>query len=268
LVDCTDLPGMTEPPVSIERSETVVICTLEDPEERNALTAEAATHLIDALDGVEDTGARCVLLRGAGDTFCAAGDVGAHVDRVDGTITESEWTDRMDATADAVAAVYNCPVPTVAAVDGPAFSEGACLALACDLRLASTTGSIGFGFRRFGQAAGTGATYLLPRLVGPDIALELLYTGDLIDARRATELGLFTRCYPEAAFEDELAGVLASLSTGPADAMLATKRLSRTDHDSLSAAIDAEREVQTALAETSDFEEGVTAFVQQRDPQF
>lgn len=259
---------MTDPPVSVERSETVVICTLEDPENRNALTADAATHLIDALEGIEDSGTRCVLLRGAGDPFCAAGDVGAHVDRVDGTITDSEWADRLDATAEAIGAVYDCPVPTVAAVDGPAFSEGACLALACDLRLASTAGSIGFGFRRFGQAAGAGATYLLPRLVGSDVALELLYTGDLIDAERATELGLFTRCYPEATFDDELAGVLASLSTGPAEAMAATKRLSRTDHDSLSAAFDAEREAQMALAESADFEEGVRAFVQQRDPQF
>lgn len=259
---------MSDPPVSVERSERVVICTLDDPDERNALTAETATHLVDALDGIEDTGARCVLLRGEGDTFCASGDVAAHVQRVNGSIDESAWADRLDATAAAIAAVYDCPLPTVAAIDGPAFSEGACLALACDIRLASTAGAIGFGFRRFGQAAAAGASYLLPRLVGPDVALELLYTGELLAAPRAAELGLVTRCYPDDHFEDELVSLLATLSTGPSRAMAATKRLCRRDHDTLSAAIDQERSRQSRLAQTAAFEEGVTAFVEQRDPQF
>jgi len=259
---------MTDGPVSIERSETVVICTFDNPDERNALTAEAATQLVDTLDGIEATGARCVLLRGDGDTFCASGDVAAHVDRVRGSLDQSTWSDRLDATAEAVAAVYDCPVPTVAGIEGPAFSEGACLALACDLRLASTDASIGFGFRRFGLAAAAGASYLLPPIVGPDVALELLYTGELVEARRAADLGLFTRLFPAAAFADELASLLATLSTGPEAPMQATKRLCRADHDGLDAAIEHEHEVQSRLAEQEDFEEGVTAFVEQRDPQF
>ena len=259
---------MTDAPVSIERSETVVICSFDNPDARNALTAEAATHLVDALDGIEDTDARCVLFRGEGDTFCGSGDVAAHVDRVQGSLEESEWRDRLDATAEAVAAVYDCPLPTVAAIEGPAFSEGACLALACDLRLASPDASIGFGFRRFGLAAGAGVTQLLPRVVGPDVAMELLYTGELVDARRAADLGLFTRLYPVATFEDELASLLATLSTGPAAAMQETKRLCRAEYCDLRAAIEREREVQARLATDADFEEGVTAFVEQRDPQF
>lgn len=259
---------MTDGPVSIERSETVVICSFDNPDERNALTAQAADELVEALDGIEDTGVRCVLLRGEGDTFCASGDVAAHVERLRGSLDEPTWQERLDATAEAVAAVYECPLPTVAAIEGPAFSEGACLALACDLRVASPEASIGFGFRRFGLAAAAGASYLLGRLVGADVAMELLYTGELVDARRAAEIGLFTRLYPAETFDEELASLLATLSTGPAAAMEATKDLCRTDHSGLRAAIEREQAVQSRLAGTADFEEGVTAFLEQRDPQF
>lgn len=259
---------MTDAPVSVERSETVVICSLDSPDERNAITAAAADRLIDVLDGIEETGARCVLLRGEGDSFCAGGDLRAHVEHVAGDIDQATWQDRTSATAEAVAAVYECPLPTVAAVDGPAFSEGACLALACDLRLASTDGSIGFGFRRFGQAVSAGASYLLPRVVGPDVALELLYTGEMVDARRAADMGLFTRVVPDERFADELASLLGQLSTGPLAAMRETKALCRQATTDLRSAITAEREVRARLAGTAAYEEGVTAFVQQRDPDF
>lgn len=254
--------------VSIDRSETVVICSLDSPDERNALTARTADRLVEALQGVEDTGARCVLLRGEGETFCAGGDVNAHVERVRGSLGVAAWRDRLDATADAVAAVHDCPLPTVAAVEGAAFGEGACLALACDLRLASTDASVGFGFRRFGLAAAAGATYLLPKVVDRDTALELLYTGELVDARRATELGLFTRLYSPESFEDELASLLAELSTGPVEAMTAAKDLLRTEYDDLGAALENEADMQSRLVDTEDFEEGVTAFAERRDPQF
>jgi enoyl-CoA hydratase/carnithine racemase len=159
-------------------------------------------------------------------------------------------------------------VPTSAAVDGPAFSEGACLALACDIRLAATTGSIGFGFRRFGQAAAAGASFLLPRIVGRDVAAELLYTGELLDAQAAVDRGLFTRVVTAERFEDELADLVATISTGPAAAMQANKQLLNEAYDSLGAAIDAEQRLQKRLAETADFREGVTAFLEQRRPDF
>ncbi|WP_229125447.1 enoyl-CoA hydratase/isomerase family protein [Halapricum desulfuricans] len=254
--------------VSIERSDRVVVCSLEDPAGRNALTAETARRLSDAIAGIEDTDARCVLVRGEGDTFCASGDVGAHVGRVRGDIDAAEWRERLEAVGDAVAAVYECPLPTVAAIDGPAFGAGAALALACDLRVASTDGSIGFGFRRFGLAAIAGVSHLLPRVVAPDTALRLLYTGELVGAGRAAELGLFTALYPADGFEDELASLLATLSTGPREALIAAKTLLRTDHGELREGLRAELAVAEPLSKGGDFEEGVTAFATEREPQF
>lgn len=254
--------------VSIERSDRIVICSLADPDGRNALTAETATRLADAVAGLEDSDARCVLLRGEGDTFCASGDVGAHVGRVRGDLDVSEWRERLEAVGDAVAAVYECPLPTVAAVDGPAFGAGAALALACDIRIASTEGSIGFGFRRFGLAATAGVTYLLPQIAGRDTALQLLYTGELVAAGWASELGLFTDVYAVDTFEDELVSLLATLSTGPREALIAVKDLFRAEHAGLRQALDRELETASRLADTDDFEEGVSAFAAEREPQF
>ncbi len=254
--------------VEVERSERVVICTLANPDGRNALTAETATQLIDAITGLEDGDARCVLFRGEGETFCASGDVGAHVGRARGELDGAVWRDRLEAVGDAVAAVYECPLPTVAAVQGPAFGAGAALALACDLRVASTAGSIGFGFRRFGLAATAGATYLLSQAVAPDTALQLLYTGELVGARRAAEMGLFTDVYPPETFEEELVSLLATLSSGPRDALIAAKSLIRAEQTGLRQTQDRELETASRLADTDDFEEGVTAFVAEREPQF
>lgn len=258
---------MSDSPVTVERNDTVTILSLDRPAERNALSAPLADTLRAEVQAAAETETKALLLRGEGAAFCAGGDVSGHVARVEGDIDAEEWAERQERVADAVAAVYDCPLPTVAAVDGPAFSEGACLALACDIRLASPEGGMGFGFRRFGQAAAAGATYLLPRVVGPDTAAELLYTGELLDARAATRRGLLTRVV-EGGFEDGLASLLSQFATGPAAALEATKRLCRADHGSLEAAMEAEREAGRRLAETADFEEGVTAFRQQRDPQF
>ena len=254
--------------VTVERSDRAVICTIDDPDGRNALTASTASELADAFAGLEDTDARCVLVRGEGETFCASGDVGAHVGRVRGDLDAKEWRERLEAVGDAIATVYDCPLPTVAAIDGPAFGAGAALALACDLRVASTEGSIGFGFRRFGLAALSGVSYLLTRAVGRDAALKLLYTGELVDSSRALELGLFTDLYPADRFADELASLLATLSTGPRAAMIATKDLLRADYADLGAALSAEIETAIQLAGTDDFEDGVTAFASEREPRF
>lgn len=259
---------MTDSPITVERNDAVVILTIDNPEGRNTLSGPVSDAIVDELDALGETATRGVLLRSDGETFCASGDVSAHVERVDGEITADQWRERMDSAAETVAALYECPLPTVAAIDGAAFSEGACLALACDIRLANPDGAIGFGFRRFGQTPTAGATYLLPRIVGPDVAAELLYTGKLLDAERASELGLFTSVTPHEQFSDTISSLLSELATGPAAGLQATKQLLRADNERLEDAIESEQRVQQRLAETADFREGVTAFREQRDPSF
>jgi enoyl-CoA hydratase/carnithine racemase len=255
-------------PVTVERSESVAILSIDRPAERNALSAAVADALVEELTALYDTATRCVLLRGEGDTFCAGGDIGADAALVRDEISTEGWADRQARIGEAVAAVYDCPVPTIAAVDGPAVAEGGCLALSCDIRLASTDAAIGFGFRRFGQAAAAGASYLLPRAVGRDVAAHLLYTGALVDAHTAAERGLFTRVVPPGEFEDELASLTATVSTGPAAAMQANKKLLENERESLSGALDAERDLRETLVETADFREGVESVLERREPDF
>jgi len=257
---------MTE--VTVERSEAVLILSLESETERNRLSAPVAEKIRSVLSALGETATRVVVLRGQGETFCAGGDLGAHADRVKGELSAETWLAREERIGEAITAVRDCPVPTIAAVEGPAFNEGGCLALACDIRLASPTASIGFGFRRFGQAAAAGASWLLPRLVGRDVAAELLYTGRLLDASEAARRGLFTRVVSGDSFADELASLTATVSTGPPAAMQATKHLLDTDHASLSAAIERETEIQERLARTWEFREGVAAFLERRPPEF
>lgn len=254
--------------VTVERNDSVAILTIDRPEQRNTLSAGVADALRAELDGLGETATKAVLVRGAGETFCAGGDISSHLEYAQGEIDQATWADRQARTADAVAALYDCPLPTVAAVDGPAFSEGACLALACDIRLGSPDAKVGFGFRRFGQAAAAGATYLLSRAVDPDVAAELLYTGDLIDAERASTVGLLTRVVSGEQFDDAVASLVSQLATGPTAGTQAAKRLLRKEYGTLSAAIDGEQQVQRKLAETAAFREGVEAFRKQRDPHF
>lgn len=263
-----DPRAMTDAPVTVERNDLVTVISLDCAGQRNTLTADLADALCEAVERVTETDARAVLLRGEGETFCAGGDLSAHVQCVEGDLSVTEWADRQDRTAQAIAAVAACPLPTVAAIDGPAFSEGACLALACDIRIGSPDAAVGFGFRRFGQAAAGGATYLLPRVVGRDVAAELLYTGTLLDAEAAEQRGLLTRVVPNEQFDEEVASLLTQLGTGPTRALKETKRLLDLPQSSLAETIEAEEESQRELAETAGFSEGVTAFVQQREPDF
>lgn len=266
--DCHLGRVMTDQPVRVDRNDAVVILTIDSPETRNSLSKAVADGIRTAIADLGETETKGVLLRSTGEPFCAGGDLQAHVDRVSGTLSEQAWRDRLERTADAVAAVYECPLPTVAAIDGPAFSEGACLALACDVRLATPEAAIGFGFRRLGQAATAGASYLLPRVVGADLAAELLYTGRMLDAETAVDRGLFTRVVTEGTLEDAAASLLSEIATGPPAALQATKRLLRTDFASIDDAMAAEQAVQYRLAETTEFTEGVRAFAERRDPHF
>jgi enoyl-CoA hydratase/carnithine racemase len=259
---------MTDDLVTVERSEAVAILTLSAPDQRNALTAAAGDELRAALERLGETATRAVVLRGEGEVFCAGGDLQAHAARARGELDEAAYGDRLDRVADAVAAVASFPLPTVAAVDGTAFSEGACLALACDIRLGSTEATMGFGFGRLGHSPLAGATALLPRVVAPDVAAELLYTGRMVDAREADELGLLTRVVPAEGFDDELASLLATLSTAPSAALQVTKRLLGRERGNVAAATAAERRAAIGLSETAAFEEGVTAALDGREPDF
>ncbi|WP_123537486.1 enoyl-CoA hydratase/isomerase family protein [Halosimplex salinum] len=273
--------------VTLDVTDGVATVTLDHPEMRNALTSGVATDLIATMDEIPDE-ARCVVLAGNGPTFCAGGDIDAMVDGLDsearsaseqssgsddprdGENPAHERVQRIvDETAGAVRAVATCDLPTVAKIHGPAYGAGGALAIACDVLLASESASISFGFRQVGLNVDSGASHLLPRMVGENVAKELLLTGELIDAERAAEVGLFNHVYSDDEFEERVAGVVDRIASGPTVALKQSKRLVEQGlTSSLDEAIENEAAAQIVSASTDDHEEGVRAFVASRDPEF
>ena len=256
--------------VELRIADGVATVTLNRPDLRNALDVDTARALVERFETIADSDARCVVLEGAGEVFCAGGDIGA---MVEGVATDVPPADRVEhaATAinDAVEVTYDCRLPVVAKLDGAAVGAGAGLALACDVQLASPDAALGFGFRRVGLAVDSGISYFLPRLVGPNKAKELVFTGETVGADEALELGLVTRVFDSGAFESEVTAMVETIASGPTVALTQSKRLvDRGVESSFEQALDREATAQGLAFTTRDHDEGARAFMEQRDPEF
>jgi len=244
---------------------------LAEPETRNAFTEAVATDLAAHLATLEErTEVRCLVVEGEGTAFSAGGDVAHMRDRLESDTPVDETVRALARrTRDTIARLHALPVPTVAAVDGPAVGAGANLALACDLQLASDRASIGFVFRQVGLTVDMGTSYLLPRVVGSNVAKELVYTGEVVEAERAAELGLFNHVYPADEFEAALAETVDRIASGPTVALGHAKRLLEAGlGKSFAAAQRDEATTQGIVYGTEDHAEGVTAFLEDRSPAF
>lgn len=260
---------MSENEVLVDIAGEVATITLNRPDARNAISAPAADELVAAIETAEDSDARCVVLESNGDAFCAGGDVHAMLESIEQDVSPAQRVELVvGAVNRAISRVYECRLPTIAKVDGPAFGAGAGLVIACDLQLASPAAKISFGFRRVGLAIDSGVSHLLPRLVGLNTAKELVFTGELIDADRARELGLFTRVFESDSFDDGVDNIVETIATGPTVALSASKRLLNHQSDSFDAATAREANAQGVAFSTEDHEEGAAAFVEGRQPDF
>lgn len=255
--------------VSLEVDDHVGTVTLDRPKVRNAISGSMAGELERIFDRVPETAARCVVLQGAGDAFCAGGDVGAMVEARDEEMTHRERVALVERSVSrAVEAVFDCPLPVLAKVDGAAYGAGAGLLLACDVQLGNPDAKVGFGFRRLGLAVDSGVSHLLPRYVGLNTAKELVFTGELVDADRARTLGLLTRLFERDSFEEGVGSVVETVASGPTAALGASKELLNRPQSSLAAATDDEERAQARLLESTDHVEGAQAFLQEREPEF
>jgi enoyl-CoA hydratase/carnithine racemase len=256
--------------VRFEMVDETATVTLNNPDVRNAISVEVAEQLRDAVTKAEDEEARCLVVQGAGPTFCAGGDIAAMLEGVAMDVDiETRVNDYALPVNRAVQAVAECPLPTVAKVDGAAFGAGGALAIACDVVLASERAKIGFGFRQVGLNVDSGTSYLLPRIVGENVAKELVYTGELLDSERASELGLFNHVYPTDEFEQETQEMITQIATGPTVALTESKRLiERGQSRSIGEAVDAEAAALKQTLVSADHAEGARAFTEQRDPDF
>ncbi|WP_276261134.1 enoyl-CoA hydratase/isomerase family protein [Haloglomus litoreum] len=258
-------------PVLYDVEDGVATLTLNRPDNRNALSAEMSNAIIDGVDRAEeDDDVRCLVITGREGTFCAGGDVNAMMELMSDAAELHEAVERIQHnTHRAIQRVAEFHLPTVAKVDGVAYGAGANLAIATDVPLASTEASISFGFRQVGLAVDSGTSYLLPRIVGENKAKELVFTGELLSAEDAREEGIFNHVYDADEFDAQADELVESIASGPTIALRTSKQaISQGLNTSLKDALDNEAALQAQVFATRDHEEGATAFMEGREPEF
>jgi enoyl-CoA hydratase/carnithine racemase len=250
--------------------EGVATITLDRPERKNPLTFDSYAELRElfrTLAYADDV--KAVVIAGAGGNFCSGGDV----HEIIGPLTKLDMPGLLAftrMTGDLVKAMRACPQPIVAAIDGVCAGAGAILAMASDLRLASTRAKTAFLFTRVGLAGcDMGACSILPRLIGQGRAAELLYTGRAMTAEEGERWGFFNRlCAPDAVLGE--AQLLArSLAAGPTFAHGITKKMLQQEWNmGIDEAIEAEAQAQAICMATNDFHRAYHAFVAKQTPLF
>jgi enoyl-CoA hydratase len=268
---------MADELVRIERREDgVAVLTLNDPERLNAMSEAMGAAISGAVAALKDDASlRAAVLTGAGRAFSAGGDLdmlvrmaqAGNADR--GGPTRATQRAFMGRFYRMYLAVRDLPVPTIAALNGPAIGAGLCVALACDLRIAAREAKLGLNFTKLGIHPGMAATWTLPRIVGHAHAAELIYTGRIIDGEEAARIGLASRAVPR---EETLAAALALAAEIAAAAPVAVRGAKRSlalsGASDLAAQLDREAAEQALCYESEDLLEGLAAVRDKRTPRF
>jgi 2-(1,2-epoxy-1,2-dihydrophenyl)acetyl-CoA isomerase len=249
--------------------EGIATLILNRPDKLNALNSELSTALNEALVRLaENASVHVVVLCGAGRAFCSGGDLGAIGKGRERNQIE-ELGPILRSGMQAVLKMRLMPQPVIAAVNGPAAGAGMNVALAADIRIAADTATFGQNFSRVGLFPDYGGLYFLPELVGPSVAAELFYTGDMIDAQTALRLGIVNRVVPAAQLEAEVKALAQKIAQGPPIPIRAVKKALFAGHkDALTKALDHEVEQQMKCFYSEDCNEGVRAFLEKRKPKF
>ncbi|MFE6092077.1 enoyl-CoA hydratase/isomerase family protein [Streptomyces massasporeus] len=260
---------MTGPAVLHTTGDHILCVTLNRPESLNALTPGQREDIIGLLSGASAAAeVRAVVITGTGRGFCAGADLraaGAPGERLAGDVARTLRTGAQRL----IAAVLDCEKPVIAAVNGTAAGLGAHLAFACDLVLAAESARFIEVFVRRGLVPDGGGAYLLPRLVGPQRAKELMFFGDALGATDAERLGLVNRVVRDEELEKTARAWAERLASGPTRALALTKQLVNASLDTdRAAAFAAEAAAQEINMTTADAREGVRSFVERRSPEY
>jgi enoyl-CoA hydratase len=248
-------------PVKVERQGQVAILTLDDPETRNALSpAMLSTLVAAAVAADEDEGVGCIVLAGSPKVFAAGADIRmlAAAGPTDMYLGEraAQW-DRL----------RRVRTPMVAAVSGACLGGGLELALSCDIVLCSARSKFGLPETALGLIPGAGGTQLLTRVVGANVAMDLILSGRVLDGAEAAAAGLASRVFPEESWLEDAIAVAAEVAARPPLAQLLAKESVRRALDvPLAAGIEAERRAFAMVLGSEDAQEGLAAFLEKRPP--
>ena len=252
-------------PILYDLTAGVATITLNRPEVMNALSGALRRALLEAIRRAESE-ARVIVLTGAGRAFCSGQDLadaqgfGAEVPFEQ--LLNEEYVPLLNA-------IYDCPLPTIAAVNGAAAGAGANLALAADVVIAAESASFVQAFTRIGLIPDAGGSWWLPRQIGAARAMGAWLFADRITARQAESWGMIYETVPDAAFASHIAARAAHLAQGPTAAYRAVKQALRQSlSNDLPTQLALEAQLQGQVGRTQDFREGVAAFLEKRPAKF
>lgn len=250
--------------ITVTEADGVATITLNRAEVMNALSSRLRGELLAAIWAASDS-ARCIVLTGAGRAFCSGQDLqdAMALGQTDlGRILAEEYEPLLKA-------IYDCPVPTIAAVNGAAAGAGANLAQACDVVIACESASFIQAFTRIGLIPDAGGTYWLPRQVGMARAMGAALFAEKISARQAAEWGMIWEAVPDEAFAAHVVARAEALAAGPTVAYrLVKEALRASPANGLEAQLALEAKLQSEAGATADFREGVAAFLEKRPARF
>lgn len=250
--------------IRFEVSEGVGLLTLDRPDVMNALNGQMRAEILDVLRNLPD-GIRVLVMTGAGRAFCSGQDLGDSTN-IDAADLERTLRDEYEPM---LRAIYDCEVPTIAAVNGAAAGAGANLALACDVVIAAESAIFVQAFTRIGLMPDAGGTYWLPRQIGFARAMGAALFAEPISATQAAGWGMIWEAVPSETFEAAWRGRAHNLSNGPTAAYAAVKQAMRSSWtNDLPEQLSLEARLQGACGQTRDFKEGVLAFLEKRSARF
>lgn len=248
----------------------VVVLTLNRPAYGNGVVPEMARDMLEALTAIEqDKSVRVLVLTGAGKQFCAGADLGEFQRYLAERIAIENEPYNARVLWPVTQRLVTCRLPVIAAVNGGATAGGLDLALACDLRIASTAAKMGETYIKLGLNPGNGGTYFMPRLIGSGLAAEMALTGDIVDAQRALEMGLVNRVVEPDQLIAAAVELAKRIAVHPRLALEATKQqLRQSWHMDLVGSMNASFWAVAALSHTNDLKEGVAAAREKRPAKF
>lgn len=266
---------MTASFVTRTLQDGVLTLRFNRPEQRNAIARiEDCQQFAEAFEELHQPASevRCVVLSGEGSAFCAGGDIKAMKART-GIGPQSSPAETRDqyrrGVQRMVRALWDCERPVVAAVNGAAIGLGCDLAALCDIRLAGESARFASTFVSLGLIPGDAGAWILPRAVGWSRAAEMIFTGEMLDARAALAAGLVSRVLPDADLLPAAQALATRIAGQPTKAVRLAKRLLReSQHQRLADVLELSSAYQALAHETDDHREAVDAFLEKRPPTF
>lgn len=267
---------MTYEDLTLEIQNHVAIVTLNRPEKMNAMGPRLVHELLDVLESTRhDDGVKSMVITGSGRGFCAGADVsgGAEARKLSEELDEADsYRRHKEAPIGHYGVLFSTlndyPKPIVAAVNGAAAGAGMSLALACDIRLASTSARFISAFVHRAIVPDTGSTFYLPQMLGKGRALELMYTGEPLSASDAERYGLTNRTLDPESLVEEAIALAEKIARGPSLAIELTKRLVNNQAPTFDMQVEREAWGLGVTGDSEDRQEGIDSFLEKRPAEF